>query len=77
MKVIEAHKRDKKIKPIFRELGAIQYDQRNSKIRIDNFTLITLNHGRIKAKNKDRAVSEIKIQGDTGTQADLIYNKRT
>jgi len=32
---------------------------------------------KIKAKNKDRAVSEINIQGDMGIQADLIYNKRT
>jgi len=28
-KVVEAYKKDKTIKPVLRELGAIQYDQRN------------------------------------------------
>jgi putative transposase len=31
-KVLESYKRDKTIKPVFRELGSIQYDQRNSKV---------------------------------------------
>jgi putative transposase len=46
-KVIEAYKRDRTIKPVFRELGAIQYDQRNSKVGIDRVSIMTLN-GRIK-----------------------------
>jgi len=34
-KVVEAYKRHKSIKPVFKELGAIQYDQRNSPVGID------------------------------------------
>jgi hypothetical protein len=40
-KVTEVYKRNTKIKPIFKELGAIQYDQRNSKIRSDKVELKT------------------------------------
>lgn len=37
-KVVEAYKRDRSIKPAFRELGAIQYDQRNlSRKGLDKF----------------------------------------
>ena len=31
-KVVVAYKRDKDIDPTFRELGSIQYDQRNSRV---------------------------------------------
>jgi putative transposase len=40
-KVVEAYKRDIKIKPVFRELGAIQYDERNSSIELDKISLTT------------------------------------
>jgi predicted transposase len=40
-KVVEAYKRDIKIKPVFRELGAIQYDERNSSIGLDKISLTT------------------------------------
>jgi putative transposase len=46
-KAVEVYKRDKNKKPVFRELGAIQYDQRNSRIGIDKVSLITLK-GRLK-----------------------------
>jgi hypothetical protein len=36
-----AYKRDIKIKPVFRELGAIQYDERNSSIGLDKISLTT------------------------------------
>jgi predicted transposase len=41
-KVVEVYKRDKTIKPKFRELGSIQYDQRNSRIGIDRISIMTL-----------------------------------
>ena len=40
-KVVEANKRDKNINTVFRPLGAIQYDQRNRKVRIDEVSLMT------------------------------------
>jgi putative transposase len=46
-KVVEAYKRDKNIKLTFRQLGSIQYDQRNSRIGIDRVSIMTL-QGRIK-----------------------------
>lgn len=73
-KVVEAYKRDRSVKPAFRELGAIQYDQRNMSWRgLDRVSLITL-RGRIKLRTrigeyqKSRAV---RIRG----QADLVYRK--
>jgi putative transposase len=51
-KVVEVYKRDKDIKPTFRELGSIQYDQRNSRVSIvDRVSIMTL-QGRLK-KNSD------------------------
>ncbi|MFZ0512021.1 MAG: hypothetical protein WAM14_10475 [Candidatus Nitrosopolaris sp.] len=44
-KVVESYKRDKK--PWFRPFGAIQYDQRNSRISIDKVSIMTL-QGRLK-----------------------------
>lgn len=41
-KVVEAYKRDRTIKPVFRELGAIQYDQRNLSWKgLDRVSMIT------------------------------------
>jgi putative transposase len=45
-KVAQAY-RKKSIEPIFRRLGAIQYDQRNSRISIDTVSIMTL-QGRLK-----------------------------
>ena len=79
-KVVEVYKRDKKITPIFRELGAIQYDQRNLSWKgLDKVSLITLN-GRIKLQTRigeyqkaraDRV--RVRVRG----QADLIYRNDT
>jgi predicted transposase len=46
-KVVEAYKRHRTTKPKFRELGSIQYDQRNSKVGIDRVSIMTL-QGRLK-----------------------------
>jgi putative transposase len=70
-KVVEVYKRDKSVKPIFRELGTIQYDQRNSKVRIDHVSIMTL-EGRLKLKTrigKYQRVRSAKVQG----QCDLFY----
>jgi hypothetical protein len=45
-KVAEAY-RKKSIESIFKRLGAIQYDQRNSRISIDRVSIMTL-QGRLK-----------------------------
>src|SRR3972149_4610630 len=51
-KVVEAYKRDKTKKPVFRLDGAIQYDQRNLSWKgVDRISLITLN-GRIKLRTR-------------------------
>lgn len=70
-KVVEAYKRDKKIKPNFRELGAIQYDQRNSKVGIDRVSLITLN-GRIKLRTRVGQYQKARFDRIRG-QSDLVY----
>src|SRR4030067_1102418 len=51
-KVVEAYKRDKSVKPAFRELGAIQYDQRNMSWKgLDKVSLTTL-QGRLKLRTR-------------------------
>jgi putative transposase len=40
-KVVEAYRRDKTILPKFKELGSIQYDQRNSKVTIYRASIMT------------------------------------
>jgi putative transposase len=74
-KVVEAYKRDKSIKPSFRELGAIQYDQRNSKVGIDRVSLMTL-QGRIKLATRigDYQRGRFDIDRVKG-QSDMIYRK--
>jgi cystathionine beta-lyase family protein involved in aluminum resistance len=58
-KVVEAYKRDKTIKSTFRELGSIQYDQRNSRIGIDSvYNDIART---TKACNQNRRISAYKI----------------
>ena len=71
-KVVEAYKRDRTIKPVFRELGAIQYDQRNLSWKgLDRVSMITLK-GRIKLSTR---IGEYqKARGDRlRGQADLIF----
>jgi putative transposase len=46
-KVVEAYRRDKTVLPNFKELGSIQYDQRNSKVAIDKVSIMTI-QGRLK-----------------------------
>jgi putative transposase len=46
-KVVEAYRRDKTIQPKFKKFGAIQYDQRNSRVMIDKVSIMTL-QGRLK-----------------------------
>jgi putative transposase len=71
-KVVEAYKRDKTVKPTFRELGAIQYDQRNSKVGIDRVSLITLQGGRIKLRTRVGEYQRARFDRVRG-QSDLIY----
>jgi putative transposase len=70
-KVVEAYKRDRKIKPKFRELGAIQYDQRNSKVGIDRVSLITLD-GRLKLRTRVGQYQRARFDRIRG-QSDLVY----
>lgn len=71
-KVVEVYKRDKTIKPQFRELGSIQYDQRNSRIGIDRVSIMTL-EGRLKLATRiggyQKATRFDRIRG----QSDLVY----
>jgi putative transposase len=71
-KVVEAYKRDKTTKPNFRELGAIQYDQRNSKIGIDKVSIMTLQKGRIKLATRIGEYQKSRFDRVKG-QSDLIY----
>lgn len=73
-KVVEVYKRDKNIRPVFRELGSIQYDQRNSKIGIDRVSLMTLN-GRIKLRTRIGEYQQLRFKRVKG-QCDLIYQNK-
>jgi len=57
-------------------LGAIQYDQRNSKVRIDEVSLMTLNKGRIKLRTRIGNYQKLRFRRVKG-QCDLYYDKRT
>ena len=72
-KVVEAYKRDRTIKPNFRELGAIQYDQRNSKVGIDRVSIMTL-QGRLKLATRIGEYQKARFDRIKG-QCDLIYRK--
>jgi putative transposase len=75
-KVTEVYKRNTKIKPIFKELGAIQYDQRNSKIRIDKVELKTfIEKGRLRLKIRIGEYQKLRFKRVRG-QADLVYRKK-
>src|SRR5262249_656013 len=74
-KVAESYKRDISIKPIFRDLGAIQYDEGNSRISIDRVSIMTV-QGRLKLST---TVGDYQRQqwnrGKIRGQLDLIYKK--
>jgi IS605 OrfB family transposase len=70
-KVIEAYKRDKTIKPAFKPLGSIQYDQRNSRIGIDTVSIMTL-QGRLKLPTRIGEYQKARFDRVRG-QCDLIY----
>ncbi len=71
-KVVEAYKRDKSVKPAFRELGAIQYDQRNMSWKgLDKVSLTTL-QGRLKLRTRIGEYQKSRADRIRG-QADLIY----
>lgn len=73
-KVVEAYKRDKSIKPVFRELGAIQYDQRNMSWKgLDRVSMITAK-GRMKFKTRIGDYQRSRADRLKG-QADLIFRK--
>ena len=73
-KVVEAYKRDKNIKPTFKPLGAIQYDQRNLTWKgIDRVSIMTL-QGRLKLSTRigdyqKTRFYRVRVKGQT----DLVY----
>jgi putative transposase len=73
-KVVEVYKRDKTTRPKFRELGAIQYDQRNSRIGIDRISIMTL-QGRIKLATRIGEYQKARFDRVKG-QCDLIYHNQ-
>jgi putative transposase len=72
-KVVEAYKRDKTIKPVFRELGSIQYDRRNSRIGIDKVSIMTL-QGRLKLATRIGDYQRVRFDR-VKDQCDLLYRK--
>jgi putative transposase len=72
--VVEAYKRDKSIKPTFRQLGAIQYDQRNSHISADGGSLTTLQKGRLKLSTIIGEYDRSRFK-NIRRQFDLLYDK--
>ncbi len=71
-KVVEAYKHDKTTKPVFRELGAIQYDQRNLSWKgIGRVSMISAK-GRIKLSTRIGEYQRARTDRLRG-QADLIY----
>lgn len=74
-KVVEAYKKDKTIKPTFKILGSIQYDQRNSRVCIDEVSLMTLK-GRLKLKARVGDYQRVRFDRVKG-QCDLIYRNNT
>lgn len=72
-KVVEAYKRDKTIRPKFKESGAIQYDQRNSRIGIDRISIMTL-QGRLKLATRVGEYQKARFDRING-QVDLVCRK--
>jgi putative transposase len=71
-KVVEAYKHHRNTKSIFRELGAIQFDQRNLSWKGLDKVSITTTKGRIKLRTKVGECQRIRANKIRG-QADLIY----
>lgn len=75
-KVTEAYRRDMSIKPVFREVGAIQYDQRNLSWKdFDGVSVASLK-GRIKLNTRIGDYQRAKT-GSLKGQADLVYRNGT
>jgi putative transposase len=72
-KVVEAYRRDKTVLPNFKELGSIQYDQRNSKVAIDKVSIMTI-QGRLKLATRIGDYQKARFDRVKG-QSDLIYRK--
>ncbi len=72
-KVVEAYRRDKTILPKFKELGSIQYDQRNSKVTIDRVSIMTT-QGRLKLTTRIGDYQKARFDRVKG-QSDLIYRR--
>jgi len=71
-KAVEAYKKDKTIQTVFRELGAIQYDQRNLSWKgLDNVSMITLDDRR-KFKTSIGDYQKARMDRLRG-QVDLVY----
>ena len=70
-KVVEAYRRDKTILPKFKELGSIQYDQRNSKVTIDRVSIMTT-QGRLKLATRIGDYQKARFDTVKG-QSELIY----
>jgi putative transposase len=77
-KVCEAYKRDKKIQPTFRPLGAISYDQRNMSWKgVDRVSLLTL-HGReifpfVVGQYQEQRLKRIRGQVDLIYRDDMFF----
>ena len=70
-KVVEAYRRDKTIQPSFKQFGAIQYDQRNSRVMIDKVSIMTL-QGRLRLATRIGEYQKARFDRVQG-QCDLIY----
>ena len=71
LQVVEAYRRDKTIQPIFKQFGAIQYDQRNSRVMIDKVSIMTL-QGRLRLATRIGEYQKARFDRVQG-QCDLIY----
>src|SRR5215469_3201812 len=71
-KVVEAYKRDIKVKPVFRELAAIQYDERNSSIGLDKISLTTFRDKKRLALKTSVGDYQKERFGNISGQCDLI-----
>lgn len=75
-KVVEAYERDRRIKPTFKEYGAIQYDQRNMSWKcMEEVSMITL-QGRMKLRtNIGEYQRKMVAAGRVKGQTDLVCRR--
>lgn len=71
-KAVECFRRDRKVCPTFRSLGAAVYDQRTYRIKGDKVSLLTPS-GRIHPPIVVAEVFKENFRHHTGGQADLVY----